>query len=136
MLTLRTAAGILGQAFAKRDAEEQLAYQARHDPLTGLPNRWAFLEALDRAVRRLPASGTGADGDTRGVAVLLFDLDRFKVVNDSLGHRLGDELLVGLARRIDDARPERTVLARMGGDELVILVERRGERRRGDGAGA
>ena len=56
LLTLRTAAGILGQAFAKRDAEERLAFQARHDPLTGLPNRWAFLEALQRAVHRLHSS--------------------------------------------------------------------------------
>jgi diguanylate cyclase (GGDEF)-like protein/PAS domain S-box-containing protein len=123
LLTLRTAAGILGQAFAKREAEERLAFQARHDPLTGLPNRWAFLEALQRAVRRLQSSLGGADPNAPGVAVLLFDLDRFKVVNDSLGHRLGDELLVEVARRVADACPPGTLLARMGGDELVILAE-------------
>ena len=123
LLTLRTAAGILGQAFAKRDAEERLAYQARHDPLTGLPNRWAFLEALQRSVHRLRASLGRANPIPAGLAVLLFDLDRFKVVNDSLGHRLGDELLVEVARRLESACPPGSLLARMGGDELVILVE-------------
>jgi diguanylate cyclase (GGDEF)-like protein/PAS domain S-box-containing protein len=123
LLTLRTAAGILGQAFAKREAEERLAYQARHDPLTGLPNRWAFLEALQRAVQRLHSSLGLANPTPSGVAVLLLDLDRFKVVNDSLGHRLGDELLVEVARRVEAACPPGSLLARLGGDELVILAE-------------
>ncbi len=127
--TLRSAAGILGQAFARSAVEARLAYQARHDPLTDLPNRWAFLEATQRAVDRL-------DGDPhrgRGVAVLLFDLDRFKVVNDSLGHTVGDELLITIARRLADACPPGAELARMGGDELVVLVADltgRGGRRR------
>ncbi len=122
-LTLRSAAGILGQAFAKQAAEARLAFQGRHDSLTGLPNRWAFIEALDRAVAALPGSSTTDEAGRSGVAVLLFDLDRFKIVNDSLGHRLGDELLVALSGLIDAARPPRTMLARMGGDELVVLVE-------------
>ncbi|MGZ4707506.1 MAG: sensor domain-containing protein [Acidimicrobiales bacterium] len=116
--TLRSAAGILGQAFARSAVEAQLAYQSRHDPLTGLPNRWVFLEATGRAVRRLdrdPQLG-------RGVAVLLFDLDRFKVINDSLGHNVGDELLIAVARRLADACPPAAELARMGGDELVVLL--------------
>ncbi len=124
VMTLRSAAGILAQAFAKRTAEERLAFQASHDPLTGLPNRWSFQEALragvDELARRRPAAATG---DGAGLAVLLFDLDRFKVINDSLGHRLGDQLLLILAQRMDEARPAGTVLARMGGDELVVLVE-------------
>ena len=123
VMTLRSAAGILAQAFAKRSAEERLAFQAGHDPLTGLPNRWSFLEALSRGVSQLPIRREGAEVDGNGLAVLLFDLDRFKVVNDSLGHRLGDELLVILAHRMDVARPDDTLLARMGGDELVVLVE-------------
>jgi diguanylate cyclase (GGDEF)-like protein len=123
LLTLRTAAGILGQAFAKREAEERLAYQARHDPLTGLPNRWAFVEALQRAVGRLHSSLGRADPKPSGVGVLLLDLDRFKVVNDSLGHRLGDELIVEVARRVEAACPSGSLLARMGGDELVLLAE-------------
>ena len=125
VMTLRSAAGILAQAFAKRTAEERLAFQASHDPLTALPNRWSFLEALRDGVDGLapgPAAPT-VDGDTIGLAVLLFDLDRFKVINDSLGHRLGDQLLMILAQRMDEARPAGTVLARMGGDELVVLVE-------------
>ncbi len=123
VMTLRSAAGILAQAFAKRAAEERLAFQAGHDPLTGLPNRWSFVEALSRAVDRL--APIGSDGMTAppGVAVLLFDLDRFKVVNDSIGHRLGDQLLITLAHRMDSARPDHTLLARMGGDELVVLAE-------------
>jgi diguanylate cyclase (GGDEF)-like protein/PAS domain S-box-containing protein len=118
LITLRSAAGILSQALARQAAERRLAHQARHDPLTGLPNRWAFLDDLTRALSRMwrePADG--------GLAVILFDLDRFKVVNDSLGHGLGDILLVTLAKRIDEARPPRSMLARMGGDELVVLVD-------------
>ena len=123
VMTLRSAAGILAQAFAKRAAEERLAFQAGHDPLTGLPNRWTFLEALRSAVPRLADDPEAAGDPLRGVAVLLFDLDRFKVVNDSLGHRLGDQLLVILAKRLDEARPPQALLARMGGDELVVLAE-------------
>jgi diguanylate cyclase (GGDEF)-like protein/PAS domain S-box-containing protein len=123
VLSLRTAAGILGQAFGKRAAEERLAYHARHDALTGLPNRWAFLDSLGVAVQRLHAARTIDDPTAGGVAVLLFDLDRFKVVNDALGHRLGDQLLAEAARRIDAARPATTTLARMGGDELVVMAE-------------
>jgi diguanylate cyclase (GGDEF)-like protein/PAS domain S-box-containing protein len=123
VLSLRSAAGILGQAFAKQAAEARLVFEARHDSLTGLPNRWAFIEALDRAVSSLVGASTAEEEGRTSVAVLLFDLDRFKVINDSLGHRLGDELLAELTRQVDAARPETTVLARMGGDELVVMVE-------------
>jgi diguanylate cyclase (GGDEF)-like protein/PAS domain S-box-containing protein len=119
LLTLRPAAGILAQAVARQLAERRLAHQSRHDRLTGLPNRWAFLDgltlALDRMARRQPHGP--------GLAVVLFDLDRFKVVNESLGHGFGDALLVTLARRLEDARPTGSILARMGGDELVVLLE-------------
>jgi len=117
--TLRSAAGILAQAFARHAVERQLAFQARHDPLTDLPNRWAFLELLGKALARMQWR---ADREG-GLAVLLLDLDRFKVVNDSLGHGQGDELLVTLAGRLEDACPNGTLLARMGGDEFVLLVE-------------
>ncbi len=112
VMTLRSAAGILAQAFAKRTAEERLAFQASHDPLTGLPNRWSFQEALRAGVDVLAKSRDrreAFDGDDTGLAVLLFDVDRFKVINDSLGHRLGDQLLVILARRMEAARPAGTV---------------------------
>ncbi|HEY5156014.1 MAG TPA: EAL domain-containing protein [Acidimicrobiales bacterium] len=118
LITLRSAAGILSQALARQSAERQLAHQARHDPLTGLPNRWAFLDSLARALNKM-----ARDPSAGGLAVLLFDLDRFKVVNDSLGHGLGDILLVTLAKRVHEACPVHSMLARMGGDELVVLIE-------------
>ena len=119
VVTLRSAAGILAQAFARHAAERQLAFQARHDPLTELPNRWAFLDVLAGALTRLQ----WVDEGDLGLAVLLLDLDRFKVVNDSLGHGQGDDLLVALAQRLEEACPEGAMLARMGGDEFVLLLE-------------
>jgi diguanylate cyclase (GGDEF)-like protein/PAS domain S-box-containing protein len=100
----------------RRALEEQLAYQAFHDSLTGLANRALFAEriahALDRGVRRRNL-----------IAVLFIDLDDFKTVNDSLGHAAGDELLVSVAERIRASiRPEDTC-ARLGGDEFAVMVE-------------
>ncbi|GBF08160.1 diguanylate cyclase/phosphodiesterase [Deinococcus aerius] len=94
--------------------EAQLAQAASHDPLTGLPNRRELLAALERAVRG--ARGRGEAGYT----VLYLDMDRFKVVNDSLGHSVGDELLVAFADRLRGAMPGRLV-ARLGGDEFAVL---------------
>jgi diguanylate cyclase (GGDEF)-like protein/PAS domain S-box-containing protein len=98
-------------------AESELAHQALHDPLTGLPNRSLLLDRLERAIARAErVPGTS-------VVVIFLDLDRFKVVNDSLGHATGDRLLVAVARRLRDAvRPSDTV-ARLGGDEFVICCE-------------
>ncbi|RLK60432.1 diguanylate cyclase/phosphodiesterase with PAS/PAC sensor(s) [Actinokineospora cianjurensis] len=96
--------------------EERLRHQANHDPLTGLGNRARFTERLTTAF--------GCDDDTR-VGVCYLDLDGFKVINDSLGHDIGDELLVAVAARLDRlvTAPGR-IVARMGGDEFVVLVER------------
>ena len=95
---------------------EQLAHAVLHDSLTGLPNRLLFVDHLDRALRR------GMHSPTM-VGVIFLDLDHFKVVNDSLGHLVGDELLRVIGRRLSDAvRPADTV-ARFGGDEFVVLCD-------------
>jgi len=95
--------------------EEQLTYQAYHDPLTGLPNRFAFLERVS-AVLEHPAHG-GTE-----VAVLFLDIDRFKLVNDSLGHEVGDRLLVELGERVRTCVRPSDVVARLGGDEFTMLL--------------
>jgi diguanylate cyclase (GGDEF)-like protein len=91
-------------------------YRALHDPLTGLANRGLLMEQLGQALaraRRRPGS----------VAVLFLDLDRFKVVNDSLGHAVGDDLLVEVARRLERVMRSADTVARLGGDEFVVLAE-------------
>ena len=97
-----------------RSLHEGLTRQARHDALTGLPNRSALAEALGEALTARWQSG-------RDVAVLFIDLDGFKLVNDTLGHSAGDELLVHAAERICAAVRERDVVARLGGDEFVAV---------------
>jgi diguanylate cyclase (GGDEF)-like protein len=99
-----------------RRSSEQSREQAMHDALTGLPNRLLFLERLDHAVRR-------AGGSSRTAAVLFVDLDRFKLVNDAHGHGVGDELLVAVADRLSSELRPGDTLARMSGDEFVVLCE-------------
>ncbi len=102
---------------ARKDAEAQLRHNALYDSLTELPNRTLFLDRLTQALepaRREPPIP---------FAVLCLDLDRFKVINDSLGHALGDHLLVTVARRLELCLPPGDTLARLGGDEFVLLVE-------------
>jgi diguanylate cyclase (GGDEF)-like protein len=102
---------------ARRQAEERLLHDAIHDALTGLPNRTLFMDRLGQAIRH-----TKRHLEDR-FAVLFVDVDRFKVVNDSLGHHVGDELLVAIATRLrNTVRPGDTV-ARLGGDEFTILLE-------------
>jgi len=103
---------------ARKRAEHQLQHDALHDGLTGLANRVLFMDRLACALADLQRQATPH------FAVLFFDLDRFKNVNDSLGHTLGDKLLVGIARRLEHfLRPGDTV-ARLGGDEFAILLHR------------
>ena len=95
-------------------ANARLSHQATHDSLTGLANRAAFTARLIDAL-----AWTGNDAV---VSVLYIDLDRFKVVNDSLGHAAGDELLVAVAARIHEVLDDRSLLARLGGDEFTVLL--------------
>jgi diguanylate cyclase (GGDEF)-like protein/PAS domain S-box-containing protein len=110
-------AGSLTDITAAKEAEEQLLRDALHDGLTGLPNRALFLDRLERSITRI-----GRD-PAHHFAALFIDLDRFKVVNDSLGHVAGDQLLMAFAGRlIACLRPSDTV-ARLGGDEFTVLLE-------------
>jgi diguanylate cyclase (GGDEF)-like protein len=93
--------------------KEQLRHQAYHDALTGLPNRVLFAERVARALR---------PGDETTAAVLFLDLDDFKTINDSLGHHVGDALLVAVARRVEAAVRPGDVPARLGGDEFAVLA--------------
>ena len=97
-------------------AERQLHHQALHDPLTDLPNRNLFLQRLDRALQG------SRDADSL-VAVIFLDLDRFKVINDSLGHSVGDEVLVTIGQRLGDCLRGHDLVARLGGDEFAVLLE-------------
>jgi diguanylate cyclase (GGDEF)-like protein/PAS domain S-box-containing protein len=112
--------GIISDVTQKKRSEERLHHLAFHDPLTGLPNRRLFVDHLGHALKLTRRQGNR-------VAVLFMDLDQFKVVNDSLGHEVGDLLLTVVAQRLGRClRPEDT-LARFGGDEFVVLLEAVGD---------
>ena len=96
--------------------EDQLTQLAFHDPLTRLPNRALFVARLEHALTR-------AERTNDGVAVIFLDLDNFKVVNDSLGHPIGDQLLIGVAQRLQECVRQMDTVARLGGDEFTILLE-------------
>jgi diguanylate cyclase (GGDEF)-like protein/PAS domain S-box-containing protein len=100
-----------------KEAERQIYFQAFHDALTHLPNRALFIEHLNMAIKR-----TRRRSDYR-FAVIYLDIDRFKLVNDSLGHGAGDDLLTAFAERIRESLRDTDILARLGGDEFVILLE-------------
>jgi diguanylate cyclase (GGDEF)-like protein/PAS domain S-box-containing protein len=100
-------------------AEEQLLYGAYHDALTGLPNRARFLERLREALKCLPNSRE----DGLSLAVLFLDLDRFKTINDSLGHLAGDQLLQQVAARLRECLRPADMVSRFGGDEFALLIE-------------
>ena len=101
----------------RKHIEKQLLYQATHDPLTGLPGQASLKERLSEAIER------ARQDEAYLFAVLFLDLDWFKNVNDSLGHKTGDELLVAVANRLKNSLRATDTLARLGGDEFVILLD-------------
>jgi diguanylate cyclase (GGDEF)-like protein/PAS domain S-box-containing protein len=107
--------GILRDVTERKQAEEALAYQALHDGLTGLPNRVLLRDRLQQAIELARREDTSA-------ALLLMDLDRFKEVNDTLGHAAGDLLLVEVARRVRMALRASATVARLGGDEFAMVL--------------
>jgi len=109
-------AGSISSISKRKETENQLIHRALHDPLTGLPNRVLFIDRLQQALRRFKRD------ESQLFAVLYFDLDRFKFVNDSLGHSAGDSLLVSIARRLMSVIRPGDTAARMGGDEFAVLV--------------
>jgi diguanylate cyclase (GGDEF)-like protein len=112
---LQATANVLAEAIERLQAEEDMRQQALHDPLTGLPNRTLLGDRLTHALRRSTRSGP--------VAVLFLDLDQFKLLNDSRGHRAGDELLRTVATRLSSVMRPGDTVARFGGDEFCIVCD-------------
>ncbi|MEL4897684.1 bifunctional diguanylate cyclase/phosphodiesterase [Crocosphaera sp. Alani8] len=109
--------GIDSDITEQKEAEEQLQYNATHDPLTNLPNRILFMDRLEHAIQRQKRYPKFT------FAVLFLDLDEFKVINDSLGHAIGDQLLKEISHRLQEGLRSNDTLARLGGDEFTILLE-------------
>jgi diguanylate cyclase (GGDEF)-like protein/PAS domain S-box-containing protein len=110
-------ANVLGNTLDRQLTDDDIRYRALHDPLTGQPNRILFLDRLQQATERLRRHPGSLN------AILALDLDRFKLVNDSLGHKVGDELLAAAAPRLKQAVRSSDTVARFGGDEFGILLE-------------
>ena len=110
-------AGSMTDISARKRSEEELRRAAMHDALTGLLNRAYFLESLERAVARVQRR------PDKTIALLFLDLDRFKQINDSLGHLAGDRLLASIARRLHACVRPGDILARLGGDEFAVLLD-------------
>jgi diguanylate cyclase (GGDEF)-like protein/PAS domain S-box-containing protein len=117
---ITTAARLVGIAVERNAAENRIRFMALHDGLTGLPNR---SELRRRLGRRIAAAGYSDDGRDHRLAVAFVDLDNFKVVNDSLGHGAGDQLLQTIAGRMQASVGPRDLVAREGGDEFVVLYD-------------
>ncbi len=110
-------ANVLGDSLERQLIDDDIRHRALHDPLTGLPNRTLFVDRLQQAAERLRRHRRSL------AAVLALDLDRFTLVNDSLGHKIGDELLAAAAPRLKGVLRSTDTVARFGGDEFAILLE-------------
>jgi diguanylate cyclase (GGDEF)-like protein/PAS domain S-box-containing protein len=108
--------GIIRDITERKQTEQQINYMATHDNLTGLPNRLMFSQLLNQAIR-------SAQRHNRQLAVFFIDLDRFKTINDSLGHEAGDRMLKEMAKRFKKSLRADDVVGRLGGDEFIILTE-------------
>lgn len=108
--------GVLQDITARKESEERTRFLADHDELTGLPNRSLFKQSLAKAIQRAGRSG-------KFLSVLFLDLDRFKNINDSLGHETGDQVLRAVAERLTACVRQVDVVARFGGDEFAVLLE-------------